>query len=278
MNILSRLTPAETSFLKEGNSISFTYLLKVTFKDLLLKNVLTFKEITPNQRALDPSVNDHTYVVAGKNFSNYIPKNHEIVFLELYQQNPHQLILLRHFMKIVYDVSKGDWAFKKKIRSNASIEHYYKKSFISDLFRMIRMTETGKDLKRRLSDYFFQLDQTIGGVFKNDTPQATKLFRELGGNILLLKNFHHSDLTKVDFTLLKKIQREKKVIDDHDIWIYSDPFYTNVEFDPHISDFDKKIDELDEEANDSGGFFSDSDGWDSGCDGCSGCGGCGGCD
>ena len=81
MKILSQITPAETMLVKDCSSVQFKDLMKFTFMDLLLKKVIEIKEINKKSHPRDKYIRTYTYVVSGKNFNKYKPKNHELILV-----------------------------------------------------------------------------------------------------------------------------------------------------------------------------------------------------
>jgi len=265
MKILSQITPAETLLIKNSNSLQLKDLMKFTFMDLLLKKVIEIKEINKRPHPLDTIVVKYTYVIAGKNFKKYKPKNHELIYLSPFGKNISLQILFKHFIQIAHDYANSNWKYKKLTRSNQEINKYFKQAFWPNLFRINKLTKNGIILKNEISSYLNGIDEDIDNLLNNDTAKALKLLLSIGGNIFLLKN--------LDFQLLKHIDKElinqQKLLDgdnydtDSDWWLYMDFFEDDNMFDSYFDSFDDTIDSFDSEFD-----TSDCSSCDSGCDGC----------
>lgn len=274
MKLLSRITPAETILITDSSSAQLKSLLKFTFMDLLLKKVIKIVEVSKKPHPRD-QVRIYTYVEAGKNYSKYTPKNHELVFLNPFTEEESIQILFKHFVKMAYDNSKGSWNYKKVIRDHGNVNQYIKQSFFINLFRMIRLTDQGRKVQQDISAYLDTIDTQINDLLHNDKKRGLELLLNIGGNIFLLKN--------LDFELLKNIDKElleqKKLLSDinydsgYDSYYYIDSFHDGILFDNEFEDtnsfssyFDDTMDSFDSEFDASSCSSCDS--------GCSSCGGC----
>lgn len=270
MKLLSKITPAETILIRDGAAAQLKDLMKYTFMDLVLKKVIEIKEINKKSHPRDNHVSIYTYVVSGKNFSRYRPKNHELPFLSPFIKSQSIKILFKHFIKMAYDASNGSWEYQKKTRSNLEINQYFKETFISNLFRIIKLTDKGIHLRNKISNYLKQIDRTINNLLKNDNKKGLELLLSLGGNIFLLKKFDFKLLKKIDKELLKHQRVMHSDDSESDWWMYMDFFEDDYLIDSYFDSFDSFDDTLDS-------FDSEFDA--SGCSSCdSGCNSCGGCD
>ncbi len=272
MKILSRITPAETMLIKDCTSVQLKDLMKYTFMDLLLKKVIEIKEISKKSHPRDKYIRTYTYVVAGKNFSRYKPKNHELIYLSPFIKNQSIQILFKHFIKIAYDTSNKAWGYKKLTRSNREINQYFKQTFFLNLFRLNKLTDKGINLKKEISNYLYDIDKSIDNLLHNDKKKGLELLLSIGGNIFLLKNLDFQLLKKIDKELLnqQKVLHNKTYDPDSDWWLYIDFFEDDYTFESYFDSFNDTLDSFDSEFDASGCSSCDN--------GCSSCGGCGGCD
>ena len=106
MELLSILTPAETHLVLEKSEANLKDLMKYTFMDLLLKRAITIEEVKRQ-----PHQNDQTriysYVIAGKNFRNYKPLAHEMIYLRSYYKSKTIKVLFRHLVAMGIQNSGG---------------------------------------------------------------------------------------------------------------------------------------------------------------------------
>ena len=86
MELLTKLTPAETYLILENSKCDFRNLLKYTLIDLLIKNVLKAEDHEEQSHPRNP-IRIVSYVSTGSNFSTYTPKPHELPFLQPFQKS-----------------------------------------------------------------------------------------------------------------------------------------------------------------------------------------------
>lgn len=106
MNFLENFTPADNYLLLENSKATMKGLLKLTMLDLLLKRVIEMENVAVRADERSPE-RILTYVQAGNNFQSYQPKTHEEIFLYIFQTNPDNKVLFKHFVKISYDKAKS---------------------------------------------------------------------------------------------------------------------------------------------------------------------------
>jgi hypothetical protein len=272
MKILSKITPAETILITDINSLELKDLMKYTFMDLLLKKVIEIKEVRRKVNPRDQQIRTYSYVVSGKNFNKYKPKNHELIYLNPFLKNISMQILFKHFVKMAYDSINSDWSYIKLIRSNQEINQFFKQTFWSDLFRINKLTERGISLKNEISNYLNEIDRDIDKLLYDDTAKGLALLLSLGGNIFLLKNLDFQLLKKIDKELInqQRLLHKDSYDSNSDWWFYLDFFEDDYMFDSYFESFDHTLDSFDTEFDASSCSSCDS--------GCSSCGGCGGCD
>lgn len=271
MKILSQITPAETLLIRDCASTQLKDLMKFTFMDLLLKKVIEIEEINRRSHPRDKYIRTYTYVIAGKNFEKYKPKNHELIYLNPFNKSPSIQILFQHFVKMAYDASKGSWFYKKQVRVNQEINSYFKQTFLLNFFRITKLTDNGNKLKKEISAYLNDVDERIDHLLHNDKKKGLELLLKIGGNIFLLKNLNFELLKTLDKELLKeqKVLYSEVYSSDSDLWLYIDSFDDDYMFDSYFDSFNDTIDSFDSEFDTSG-----CSSWDSGCTSCGGCGGC----
>ncbi|WP_046758838.1 hypothetical protein [Kordia jejudonensis] len=282
MKLLSRITPAETILIQQGSAAQLKDLLKFTFMDLLLKQVL--KIVTENKQ-LHPrnEARLYTYVETGKNFEKYVPRHHEVIFLKPFTQEASIQILFKHFVKITYEASSGKRSYRESIKRSKELTSYFNDSFFISLFRFIKLTEAGKKAHQEITTYLREVNLQINDLLKNDQKKALEFLIAIGGNIFLLQNLDFDLLKKIDKVLIEQQRSIYTSVDSYgdDWYLYGDFYDDNCLFDCEFEDHES-FDSLFSDTMDS--FDSEFDAsscssWDSGCDsGCSSCGGCGGCD
>jgi hypothetical protein len=256
MKHLSQLTPAELLVLtKDG--VTHRELLKLTFIDLLLKQVLKTYEVERR-----PHVNDkvrvYTYVSIGKNFETYNSLNHERVFLSPFSADDSIEILFGNLVKIAYQKSRTLLDYKKDITKTPTLKKCFSQNFIQRIFYRYSTTEYGKELKKEVKEEIINQGNKLADLSTIESQKAVELIKEIGANIFLLANIDNELLSQIDMDLGNLINQDK----------YSDSGggCSSWSFDDYSSSF----------VSSCGGGHGCSSGC-SGCgSGCSGCGGCGG--
>lgn len=270
MSELSNLKPGETLVLIDGGKAEFKSLLKFTFMDLLLKQVLEVKESSRSIRHGKGYRNIKTkYVVTGKNFAKYKPDQYEAIFLNVFYKSPDLKAILTKLIKVAYDAVPTEIKYRKKIILSFGIKSVFKTSLLFNLFGFISLTSRGTTLKESIFNELNSIDATIADKINNAPKEALEILTKIGGNIFLLNNVDFALLKQIDHSIYASMQIDQRFNDSYDNYWYhdfSDLFIDDSSFDTWDSTFD---------SFDSG---FDSAGCSSFDSGCSSCGGCGGCD
>lgn len=258
MTYLSELTPAEVYTLTKEN-VTHRELLKITFIDLLLKQVLKTFEIQ-RQPHIRQEIRTYQYIGIGQNFKNYQTKNHEKFFLSTFEKDPEIEMLFRNLVKIGYQKSRTLSDFKNKLIKTPTLKKCFSQNIFQRIFYGYSFTEYGKELKRKVEKEIQNLNSELSSLNNIENQKAIELIKVIGGNIFLLENIDYELLNQIDSDLATEMNRKETNTDG------SGCSGCGWSFDDYSSSFDS-------------GCSSDSGcGGDSGCgSGCSGCGGCGGC-
>lgn len=257
MKYLSELTPAEIYILTKEN-FSHQELLKVTFVDLLLKQVLKTFEVK-RQPHIKQKIRIYKYIGIGQNFKNYNSKTHEKNFLSTFEKDNEIEMLFRNVVRIGYDKSGSLFSFKNEVIKTPTLEKCFSQNFLQKIFYNYSFTEYGKELKRKVEKEIQNLNNELAGLNHIENQKAIELINIIGGNIFLLQN--------IDYTLLKQIDKDlsEEMNKKNSTNAGTGCSGCGWSFDDYSSSFDNGC------GGDSGC------GGNSGCaSGCSGCGGCGG--
>lgn len=272
MDILSKITPAETLLLTKGNSVKLKDLLKYTFMDLLSKNVISIRKTSTKASYKDVELSVHTYVEEGVNFPTYKPKTHEIAFLQMFIASPSISLNIKDFVQLALKAARSNWNYKKQIRNSKNISFYFRESFWSNLFGQIKLTEKGNSIKQRILTYLDRIDERLKHLNESDKQNLLETLLPLGGNVFLLNNFDVKILKEFDKEIFKNSTFYSTHRDNADMFyafLFFDTFYDFDEFEDTFKTFGENFDSFDAT------FDSADASADSGCSGCGGCGGCG---
>ncbi|MEL7147993.1 MAG: hypothetical protein AAFO69_16585 [Bacteroidota bacterium] len=273
MEILTKLTPAETYLLEAGNLSVYKNMLKYTMADLITKKVLAFEN-----RGLPFSEEIAHYITRGSNYDTYKPLPHERPFTDSLQYDPNFEILFKDLVKIAYQKIGGQrkYVFQYLVEQ-PTVKESIQTGFFKRLFNTISFTAVGEKNRSEVTAAIKKLEETFPRLIEENPAAAREILNKIGGNIYLLKSF--------DFQLLSKLDEEFKKTPGElaDTAVYDGTgdllFWSYFMFDEFSHDFEGSYDAFDSDGGGWGDFGGDSGdfGGDSGCSGCSGCGGCGGC-
>ncbi|QYJ67985.1 hypothetical protein [Flavobacterium litorale] len=262
MKQLTQLTPAEVLLITKNEDVTLEELLKVTFIDLLLKQVLQVIEIEKKITNRD-GVWMFIYIKQGSNFHKYNALKHEDIFIKPFIDNRNSEVLFRNFVKITYQSAKNKMLYKSSIYKSLNIKNYFDRNIFQRIFGKATITSLGIRVKIEVKKEIENLEKELPELTVNNPSKAYSIVNSILGCVVLIKTFDMSMLKEVDKDLLEEFHRNY----------------------PHItsigcgSSFDEY--EFENTSNDSenswSGFGGCSDhGCNSGCSGCGGCGGCGG--
>jgi hypothetical protein len=252
MNYLSQLTPAEILILTEDNATQ-QELLKITFIDLLFKQVLNVFEVE-RQPHIKQEVRIYKYVRVGQNHKNYNAQYHESLFLSTFDAADNFDILFRNLVKIGYQKSKTVAYLKNDIIKTPALKKCFSQNFFQKIFYGYSFTEYGTNLKRKVNEEIQNLENEFSDINSIENQRAIELIKIIGANIFILKNLDYQLLQQIDKDLGMEINKNNAI----DVGSGCSGFAWS--FDEYSSSFDS-------------GCSSHS-----GCSGCgSGCSGCGGC-
>ncbi|WP_394759092.1 hypothetical protein [Flavobacterium sp.] len=249
MKYLSELTPAEIYILTK-EKVTHRELLKITFIDLLLKQVLKTFEIERKPHSRD-EIRVYKYVGIGQNFKSYNAENHENFFLSTFENDNTIEILFRNLVKIGYQNSRTLSNFKNELIKTSVLKKCFSQNVFQKLFNINSYTEYGTELKRKIEKEIESLNKERSSINNIENQKALELIKLIGGNIFMLNNINYELLSQIDQDLAQEMN--KKHTD-------GGTGCSGCGFDNYSSSFDSGC-----SSGDSG----------SGCS--SGCGGCGGC-
>src|SRR5688572_14252843 len=141
MKNLSMLTPAETMMIVHETGAARKELLKVTFMDLLLKQVLRSVEEVSKASRHDPE-RTLTYITRGKNFEQYKPLDHEGVFLSGFR-NKWNKLLFRNVVTIGFENSRSTRKYHSVLSGGPALSPHFTKSFFYLLNGKLLLTNQG---------------------------------------------------------------------------------------------------------------------------------------
>jgi hypothetical protein len=201
MELLSKLSPAETLMLLKPSESRLRDLMKFTLMDLIARNVLQMPnfDMQPIQGKATLGI---AYVLIGKNFKREEPKLHEMIFLFPYYKKPQAKIRFRHLVQMAFSAAKGEENFKKKfLLDSPEMKPLIMMGFWQKMFGSFKLTEEGKKTSEEVVRYFNYLDKELPLLIKNDKPRADEFLNKVKGNILLLNAIKFELLHLIGFEI-----------------------------------------------------------------------------
>ncbi len=204
MKYLSKLTPAETILILKGGA-PVRGLLKATFMDLLLKEVLEIVEVA-QQPDKNGKVLVYKYVARGKNFANHKPLQHERVYLSPYYQSGSIKILLTHLLKMGAENAARDGKYSYKVAESPAMNGYFTQNFFERIFGGFSISTSGLEVRRQVKAEIEKLEKELPPVF-SVKAESLEITRLIGGNIILLEAIMFSSIQQLDNEIHKEIGR-----------------------------------------------------------------------
>ena len=199
MDLISKLTPAETLLLLRPSEARLRDFMKYTFMDLLARKVLML--INYDQHPVQGNATlAFAYVKAGVNLRMQKPRLHEMIFLYPFYKKEQSKILFNHLVQMAYKVSKGEENFKTKLLLDGEMKALVKIGFWQRLTGSVKLNESGTKKSMEIIRHFNYLDRELPAMLKKQPERANELINEVKGNVLLLN--------ALKFELLELIGRE----------------------------------------------------------------------
>lgn len=252
MEILTKLSPAETCLIQNQNNASFKQLLRLTMADLVLKRVIQVDVDSSNDT-------DTQYVSVDQRFFSYTAKPHENIFLSAFKDDPEIEIRLDHYTKLVVQKAHNRRSFIfARLLQAPGFGSNVKQDLFNRLFCTISLTRKGQQLKTELRKVFSTLKKQLPELIENDKESALVVLDAIYGNVFMVDGLDHKLLEGIDEALESHLIKRKKS---------SDGSFGCAGYFGDYKDTSSSFDQAFDSATDSGG---------SGCSGASGCSGCGG--
>ncbi len=185
MELLAKLSPAETLLLLRPFESRLRDFMKYTLMDLLTRQVLHLLnyDMQPVQGNATLSL---AYVVVGKNFKKEEPLLHEMIFLYPFYKKPKSRILFTHFIQMAFKAAKGDENFKKKFLLAGDLKPLISIGFWQRMFGSFSLTQEGKKQQQAIIRHLNFLDKELPALMKQDKEKASEYVNQVRGNVFLL--------------------------------------------------------------------------------------------
>ncbi|MFM9947243.1 MAG: hypothetical protein ACKV1O_04835 [Saprospiraceae bacterium] len=252
-------TPAEVMMILSPNAIKGGDMLKFTFLDLIIKEVLAYEKVEKDGKIF-------RNILTGPLLYAYQALPHEMVCLAPFQKGQPRIELKLYVRTLTQNVG-GYYNFRQKyVKRAPRLKPFFQSSFWN-ILNMHVLSDQGKRLQQSLKTQIEAVRTCLKNIaMRNYDPAANPLVQNLGNNVIILKEWepfmHRKDLE----VLAKSFLKQPAQVD-----------LDFPEFDAQLLDvFMDAWSDISDAFSDGGG--GSSDGGDGSSDGGSGCGGCGGGD
>lgn len=255
MTHLSKFTPAELFFLlRKERRRYLKELLKVTFLDLLLKQILIITEV---EKEVSKTTQVYRYVEDGPRFFGYRPLDHEAVFVDTFRKSNDIRVIFQGMVKIGFQNAKSFSHYKTTIIDRLIANGHVTQNIFQQVFGLYSLTDHGLDLQAKIQTEIRQLEKELPGLIKSTDEKAMEILKTINGNVFLIDNIRMDLIEYINKAFLATTKEDKQ---DGDYGFACSHYYG-------FSDsFDNSWGSSDSSGCSGGG----------GCSGDSGCGGCGG--
>lgn len=207
MNLLSILTPTQAKFLLDSGSTSLNTLLKTTFANLLVQQVLeVYKKPTVKPYKRRTRIINTYYVKTGKNYRTHRAKVHELAFLQPFEKSPILKIKFQHFVQIVFREAYSTTNYKDNLLKDMVLKPYFIQSFFYRYFNYYPLNSKGTKASYSLNKHINELEKQINSTLKSNPKKALKQLYKLGGHIMLLSNLDKKLIKNINPSVLKSFE------------------------------------------------------------------------
>lgn len=186
MKYLNKYTPAEITLITEKNSAPFEETIKFTFLDLILKDVLQMTYVKKDSKS-DSKQRYFRYVVTGPNFNTYDYKIHEKIILQPFFKAPDIRILFQHMLKMIFEKAETKKKYFGMILEGREMRHFTTKNVFHYFFGGFKLDKDGKKAYEEIVKEIAEAKYDLENALKYNVDKATRLIKEMRGNIFLLK-------------------------------------------------------------------------------------------
>lgn len=205
MELLSKLSPAETLLLLRPFESRLRDFMKFTLMDLITRQEVQL--INYDQHPVQGNVTlAFAYVIAGKNLKKRDPKLHEMIFLYPFYKKPKAKILFSHYIQMAFKTAKGEEHFKKRLLFDGDLKPLIRIGFWQRMLGSVALNKEGEKRSGEIIRHFNYLDKELPVMMKHQPEKANELINEIKGNLLLLN--------ALKFELLELLGREIARVED----------------------------------------------------------------
>lgn len=180
---LKKLSPAEIMLI-ENPKIKVDQLARVTFMDLLLKDVLQIDEV-PKGKGKKARANP--FVSKGKAFDTYEPLKHESVFLNLFKHDSDIKVTLKNLIKVSFKDIKSAEVYKLKHVYTKRLDPYFTSNIIQWLAGARKISRHGLATQKLIKKELVRIKNKV----KRNDKDLIETLMGINGNVFLLNGVYN---------------------------------------------------------------------------------------
>ena len=227
--LLENIKPSATKLLLDGAGIDVLDVIKFTFFDLIIKQVLSVKKELRRSHPRDPNLREYSIVETGVKFSGYEADPFESYFVRIIDENSFYHLL--GYLKKVYNDLPSNYSCYRYVIKGSKVQQKFHHNLITMIFRWTFLNRRGKRFRKVVRAYLKEIDDTILELLDNEPEKALQLIRSLKGNIFLLKT--------IKFELFEKLKALSKAVEGNSNT--DDDMYDGIFIDYHFDGSIPKI-------------------------------------
>lgn len=238
MDQLSKLTPAETLILVEGDNVQLTDLLSLTLMDLFLKQVLQTTGVASTLQTEHDKATPKLTIIQGTHFNLYRPLPHEEVFTSLFNVDIEE-IPIDECVRVGYKKAKNENHYSRLILKSETLQPYFVRG-LSRLFNgKFSLTPEGREEVRKVKAEIQELEILLTNTLHYDQAKVRTVMQEVKGNVFLIKNLNLGMMREIE----RRVLTEKNA-EGHTVSSSFPDVFTWLALDMHFHSFNNTWDDV----------------------------------
>ncbi|AXT62656.1 hypothetical protein D1816_20680 [Aquimarina sp. AD10] len=245
-SLLENIKPSATKLILDGSKIDVVDVIKLTFFDLILKQILRIKKEYKKAHPRDTTIREYITVETGEKFSKYNPDQFESYFIDVIDEN--SFYYLKGYLRKVYKDLPSNYKCYQYVIKSSKVSNSFNSNLLTQIFRLTLLNSQGKFFRKEIEAYLDKIDKEILHLIDNNPEEALKIVNSLKGHIFLLNNVKFELFEK-----LKPLSRATRTNDEGYNDAY-DIFYMDNTFDELFDTISDTFESIDDFFNDNTSF------------------------
>ncbi len=244
--LLKNIKPSATKLVLDGTKVDVIDIIKLTFFDLILKQILIIKKEFRKAHPRDTSSREYVVVETGERFSKYTPDQFESYFMDIIDED--SFYYLKGYLRKVYKDLPSNYKCYRYVINGSKVNNSFNSNLLTQVFQLTLLSSQGKNFRKKIETYLDKIDNKILDLLDKDPEETLKIISSLKGNIFLLNN--------VKFELFEKLKPLSRATrtDNEDYNDVYDVFYMDYHFDELFDTLSDTFESIDDFFNDNTSF------------------------